>query len=216
MTSFDASIGPIRVPRSVSTDTRRNELPSVVSSWTTEFASGSDIALVVPVGRFLARLIYPQFAQHVDLVAHEAAAADSLEPRDLFHHFLGVDAADTRTDLALSSRGYLRWFEIAGALTKRGYEVSTGIAKYVAESRPLFDALMSAPEVIRNILGPEAQIALDLLRDPEEGWTRLYLVIVSSLPPEQAIEKEDVLVDTWLGPMMDRLDGRLSLTVEPA
>lgn len=50
---------------------------------------------------------------------------------------------------------------------------------------------------IARVFGPETPAGLELVTDPEEGDSALFVRVETSLPPRSALDRLNVLFDDW-------------------
>jgi hypothetical protein len=100
---------------------------------------------------------------------------------------------------------------------QEGFDITGDIAEFIAGDPALLTALVDASGQVNRIFGTAVtSLALDLFQDAEEGWKRLFLIVRTDLPVNEAIQREDRLVEEWLAPLMDKVQGKLNVAVEPA
>jgi hypothetical protein len=89
------------------------------------------------------------------------------------------------------------------------------VAAYLAARPHLIELLATAPAAIRNAYG-DCVLRLEILFEPEEQWSKLYLVIQTKLSPDEIIVRSDRFRDEWILPRIDRFGAEFSITEEPA
>lgn len=87
------------------------------------------------------------------------------------------------------------------------------IVEFLLQNPDLMEYLLEAPAKIREIFG-DVKLELELHTDPEENWDELFIIIVTSASPKEAIEMERRLLKEWFGKIVDKIGGRLNYTSE--
>lgn len=95
------------------------------------------------------------------------------------------------------------------------FQQTKEIETYLWNNRFLLDILSEAYKQIINIFGKDIDLQLELHRDYEEDFEELFVVIKSSLKPDQMLVLMDKLDDDWFLGAMDATKGKLNITVEP-
>lgn len=88
------------------------------------------------------------------------------------------------------------------------------IRDFLRESPELLGVLMEAPKQIEMYFG-EAELGLKMSYDPEDGSKELFLVLRSAYSPEDAVERENRMIEEWFIGTLERTNGKLGLTEEP-
>ena len=88
------------------------------------------------------------------------------------------------------------------------------ITQFLFENDFLIETLVEAPQHINRIFG-EIPLLLELHKDPEENWDELFIVIKSFFSPEEALKKENRLIDEWFFDKIEKTRGKLNITEEP-
>lgn len=78
----------------------------------------------------------------------------------------------------------------------------------------IIDVLLDAPKWIKKIFGESIKIDLRVHFDPEEDYEELFVVLKTSLKPEEALSRLDVLDDEWFINVVDKTGGFLNVTEE--
>ncbi|HRU92103.1 MAG TPA: hypothetical protein P5268_03590 [Candidatus Marinimicrobia bacterium] len=94
------------------------------------------------------------------------------------------------------------------------YENPQEIKTFLLLNKDLIPVLKEAPDYIYRVFG-RVPIYLELHSDPEEGWDELFILIKSSLPAEEAINREKKLFDIWFSRIIHKVGNRLNYTEEP-
>ncbi|PIU60816.1 MAG: hypothetical protein COS84_11995 [Armatimonadetes bacterium CG07_land_8_20_14_0_80_40_9] len=79
----------------------------------------------------------------------------------------------------------------------------------------LLPIVNEAPTHIFKIFGDNVKLYLELHTDPEEGWDELFIVIKSSLSPDDALKCLDNLDDVWFLDLPYQVREALNITEEP-
>ena len=66
----------------------------------------------------------------------------------------------------------------------------------------------------KKIFGESIKIDLRVHFDPEEDYEELFVVLKTSLKPEEALSRLDVLDDEWFINVVDKTGGFLNVTEE--
>lgn len=88
------------------------------------------------------------------------------------------------------------------------------IKNFLLTNDYLIEILFEAPGYIYRIFG-QVLIHLELHHDPEEDWDELFIVMRSPYPAEEAIRRENQLVEEWFLERMNDTQGRLNIAEEP-
>ncbi len=79
----------------------------------------------------------------------------------------------------------------------------------------LLEVVYEAAEHLRKIFGPEAQLELRLLQDPESGDEELFALIHvhSDVPPDHALNQLQQFDEEWFLSVQDEIDGLFNVDV---
>ena len=89
------------------------------------------------------------------------------------------------------------------------------VYSYLTRHVGLFPLLEEAPVAIRRVYGP-CSLKLEVLTEPEEGWSRLFLVIQSILDTERLLELSERFSQEWIAPRLATFEAEsFSVTEEP-
>ena len=83
------------------------------------------------------------------------------------------------------------------------------------QDNDLYDVLINAPANIREVFGDDIRLVLELLTDPEEDWTELFIKIKTKYSGKKVVELEDKLFYKWWVTIMDEVWDKLNFTSEP-
>ncbi len=78
----------------------------------------------------------------------------------------------------------------------------------------LVNLLLEALAKVKNCFGQDSQIALEVVRDPEDGDCKLFAFVLTALPVEEALALRDQLDDEWWLEASERGQGQLIIDVE--
>lgn len=79
----------------------------------------------------------------------------------------------------------------------------------------LIDLLFEAYPHLARCFGPNPQVALEVVQDPEVAdWTQLVAYILTSLPVNQALDRLDRFDDEWFLDQVDQVDDLFNFNLE--
>ena len=79
----------------------------------------------------------------------------------------------------------------------------------------LKDVLIEARPHLQKHFGPDAQVFLEVVPDPEiEGWDQLIAHIRTDHQPEEALHRLDQFDDEWFLDQLSRVGGQLNFNLE--
>ncbi len=79
----------------------------------------------------------------------------------------------------------------------------------------LIEVLLEAPVHLQKYFGPDPQVTLEVVSDPEvEGMDELFAYILTSLPVDEALARLDRLDEEWFLDQLDRIDGQFNFNLE--
>lgn len=79
----------------------------------------------------------------------------------------------------------------------------------------LIEVLFQAHVHLQKHLGPDPQVELAIITDPEvEDMDELFAYILTSLPVDEALARLDRLDEEWFLDQLDRVDGRFNFNLE--
>lgn len=84
---------------------------------------------------------------------------------------------------------------------------------YLIGHGEVIPVLLEAPDAIRRVFG-EVRPMLDLIEEPEEEWTQLFLVVPSREPVPQALERLRRLDHAWFADAARRARFAINVTIE--
>ncbi len=88
------------------------------------------------------------------------------------------------------------------------------IINFLHENQFLIPILREGIIQTKKVFG-DFPLHLELHTDPEEGWDELFIVIRTTLSPEEAVAKESQLFDKWYDNIIDQVGTKLSYIEEP-
>jgi hypothetical protein len=88
--------------------------------------------------------------------------------------------------------------------------------KRFLHARPqLVEVLLEARVHLQRYFGPDPQVALEVVSDPEtEDLKELFAYIHTSLPVDEALARLDKLDEDWFLAQLDRVDGQFNFNLE--
>ena len=86
------------------------------------------------------------------------------------------------------------------------------IERFLSRNPEVREVLKEAPFYIRRIVG-NYPLLLELVREPEEDWEELFVVVKTDLDVEEALELDDRIFDLWFKDAMRKVVGKLEITV---
>ncbi len=87
------------------------------------------------------------------------------------------------------------------------------IERFLSRNPEVLEVLKEAPFYIRRIVVGNYPLLLELVREPEEDWEELFVVVKTDLPVEEALELDDRIFDLWFKDAMRKVVGKLEITV---
>lgn len=92
---------------------------------------------------------------------------------------------------------------------------ATAVHRFLQIHPDLMDVLVEARHRVLEHFGPETQVALELVRDPEvENWDELFAYIITPLPVDQALICLEKLDKEWFLDQVDRTGDLFNLNLE--
>jgi len=122
-------------------------------------------------------------------------------------------------DICLRQYGVLRDIIRSANLQKleERYSFRDGLAvrRFLLTYPHLIEVLLEAyPHLVKHF-GPDPQVALEVISDPEvEGWAQLFAYIITSLPVDEALVRLDTLDREWFLDQLDQVDGLFNFNLE--
>lgn len=92
-------------------------------------------------------------------------------------------------------------------------EFEDDIRSFISNNPEVMDILEQAPYYIRHIVG-DYPLYLEIVREPDDGWEELFIVVRTGLPAEEALKLDDRLFELWFGEAMRSVVGKLEIVVE--
>ena len=109
--------------------------------------------------------------------------------------------------LALSHSSLERWAQ------NYEFQEPKEIEQFLLHHQELIPLLAEAPKPIAEVFG-YVPLRLKLEHDLEEATQTLFIVISTSLSSEEALKREERLMEEWFLDRMDVAQGRLNFTEE--
>jgi len=120
-----------------------------------------------------------------------------------------------------------RW-EYVGASTVKAFEQALQqienfylvtnpqtVRQFVRLHPYLAELLIEAFAPLREFFGPDPQVSLSVVSDPEqEGLEELLGSILTPLPPDEALARLDAFDEYWFLDQLDRANGTLNFNLE--
>jgi len=79
----------------------------------------------------------------------------------------------------------------------------------------LVEVLLDAHVYLQKHFGPDPQVILEVVSDPEvEDMDELFAYILTSLPVDEALARLNRLDEEWFLDQLDRVGGRLNFNLE--
>lgn len=88
------------------------------------------------------------------------------------------------------------------------------VKNYIRHNSLLVNVLLEALAKIRSYFGEDSQIALEVVCDPEDGDTKLFAFILTSLSAQDALTQRDRMDEDWWLEASYRAQGKLIIDVE--
>lgn len=91
----------------------------------------------------------------------------------------------------------------------------TVIRQFLRTHSPLIEVLFEAWPHLHQHFGPDLQVALEVVSDPEvENWDELFAYVLTPLLPDEALVRLNNFDQDWFLDQLDRVDGTLNFDVE--
>jgi hypothetical protein len=93
---------------------------------------------------------------------------------------------------------------------------AAAVRSFLLAHLPLIGVLAEAHPYLSKYFGPNPQVALEVVSDPEadEGQDQLFAYILTSLPVDEALAKLDSLDEEWFLDQLDQVDGLFNFNLE--
>ena len=92
---------------------------------------------------------------------------------------------------------------------------AAAVRRFLRAYPHLMQVLLEARVCLQKYFGPEPQVTLEVVSDPEvEGVEELFAYILTSLPVDEALARLDRLDEEWFLDQLDRVDGRFNFNLE--
>jgi hypothetical protein len=89
------------------------------------------------------------------------------------------------------------------------------VRRFLRTHPQLVDILLEAYVYLQRHFGPDPQVVLEVVSDPEvEDWDELFAYILTSLPADQTLAQLDRFDQEWFLDQLDRTQGLLNFDVE--
>ena len=89
------------------------------------------------------------------------------------------------------------------------------VRRFLHACPQLVEVLLEARVHLQKYFGPDPQVTLEVISDPEaEGVDELFAYILTSLPVDEALARLDRLDEEWFLDQFDRIDGQFNFNLE--
>jgi hypothetical protein len=89
------------------------------------------------------------------------------------------------------------------------------VRKFIQKHPLLVDLLIEAYTPLTDFFGPDPQVSLSVVSDPEEaGLDELVGSIQTPLSPDEALERLDAFDEYWFLDQLNRTNGRLNFNLD--
>lgn len=92
---------------------------------------------------------------------------------------------------------------------------AAAVRRFLHTYPQLVEVLLEASVYLQKHFGPDPQVTLEVVSDPEvEGVEQLFAYILTSFPVDDALTRLDKLDEEWFLDQLDRVDGRFNFNLE--
>ena len=92
---------------------------------------------------------------------------------------------------------------------------AAAVRRFLRAYPQLVEALLEARVYLQKYFGPDPQVTLEVVSDPEvEGVEELFAYIRTSLPVDEALAQLNRLDEEWFLGQLDRVGGRFNFNLE--
>jgi hypothetical protein len=115
---------------------------------------------------------------------------------------------------------YVALMDISSQRLRRLEEIyslrnAVAVKRFLLACPQLVEVLLEARVHLQRYFGPDLQVALEVVSDPEtEGLKELFAYIHTSLPVDEALARLDKLDEEWFLDQLDRVDGQFNFNLE--
>ena len=96
-----------------------------------------------------------------------------------------------------------------------GLRAEAEVVRFLRTHPALIDLLLEAPTHVERYFGPNPQLVLEVVTDPEvPDSEELFANICTPLPVEEALERLDQLDEGWFLDQLERTGGRFNFNLE--
>jgi hypothetical protein len=89
------------------------------------------------------------------------------------------------------------------------------VQRFLRTCPQLIEVLLEAHVYLQKHFGPDPQVTLEVVSDPEaESMDELFAYIITSLPVDEALARLDMLDEEWFLDQLDRVNGQLNFNLE--
>jgi hypothetical protein len=92
---------------------------------------------------------------------------------------------------------------------------AAAVRRFLHACPQLVEVLLEAHVYLQKYFGPDPQVTLRVVSDPEaESTDELFAYIRTSLPVDEALARLDKLDEDWFLDQLDRVNGQLNFNLE--
>lgn len=89
------------------------------------------------------------------------------------------------------------------------------IRQFLRTHEPLIEVLFEAWPHLHQYFGPDLQVALEVVSDPEvENWDELFAYILTPFSSDEALARLNRFDQDWFLDQLSQVDGKLNFDVE--
>ena len=92
---------------------------------------------------------------------------------------------------------------------------AAAVRRFLHACPQLVEVLLEAHVYLQKYFGPDPQVTLRVVSDPEaESMDELFAYILTPLPVDEALARLDRLDEEWFLDQLDRVDGKFNFNLE--
>jgi hypothetical protein len=92
---------------------------------------------------------------------------------------------------------------------------AAAVRRFLRAYPQLVEVLLGAHDYLQKYFGPDPQVTLQVVSDPEvEGVDELFAYILVSLPANEALAQLNRFDEEWFLDQLDRVGGRFNFNLE--
>lgn len=89
------------------------------------------------------------------------------------------------------------------------------VRRFLRTHSQLVEVLLDAYVYLQRHFGPDPQVVLEVVGDPEvDDWDELFAYVLTSLSVDEALAQLDRFDEEWFLDQLDRIDGQLNFDLE--